>query len=833
MFQYLITRIAFLIATSLTLIAQPSFSDPMIIREATHAEPLQSYLGDFDQDGDLDIVVNSFRGPALYWLENANGQGFFDGYTLISEDIEVSYMQIEVADLDGDGAPDVVASTLGDGALVWFGNDGPGGESWTETSIVDPDGNDHHNELFTTVDVDGDGDIDILRHHDSAYSWLPNLGLGEFGDPIEIPLSSSNNTKLITADMDADGDMDLLISDSERIRWIKNSDGLGAFTTIYIVREEEDWVYCLDVSDFNGDGFNDILVATEDSTWWAANQDSGSIFTPAIKISDWGRFCTSIDYDLDGDQDIAVAGGALILFENITGSGSFQVHGDSVSNHGYTRNLNPGDIDGDGDLDLLRSGGYVHGLGASFHFNWYENTDSWDPVRRSVSFNAGNVMLEDFDGDGTPEAIMTSENTISWYSDISISNPGVGHEISVPSGGGRWDTIIPFFDDLDDDGDLDMLYYFRYWFSSFSNPSWMFNLVGNGSFGNANYLEDTFGPMELGDMDGDGDADLVAIQKDPLRIVWIEHTDQADMFSTPHLIAPIDFELKEDYIRFKIADVDSDGDLDVVSHGEHQDGVGSELLWYENLDGMGAFSNPSDPHVIMDNVYFNCKFGDINGDSALDILVKRDTSYYLLVNSGSSGIFETALPFPATGSLVEFVDLDNDSDMDIVQNQSTGIAWMENLDGQGNFSESSLIASGVAFGGAKAFGDIDRDGIKDILGVVPNEYGVRSCVWLKGEGVTGVDGDNRIIPSSLTLYQNYPNPFNPATTIQYELPQRSDVQITVYDLAGRQVTTLLSETQEAGLQSVQWNATSVPSGMYFYQIKAGEFVQTKKMVLLK
>jgi len=98
--------------------------------------------------------------------------------------------------------------------------------------------------------------------------------------------------------------------------------------------------------------------------------------------------------------------------------------------------------------------------------------------------------------------------------------------------------------------------------------------------------------------------------------------------------------------------------------------------------------------------------------------------------------------------------------------------------------------------------------------------------------VAGIDM-NESIPSKLTLHQNYPNPFNPTTTIQYELPQRSDVQITIYDLLGKAVLTLVSETQAAGYSSVQWDATNIPSGMYFYQIRAGDFVQTKKMVLLK
>jgi len=98
-----------------------------------------------------------------------------------------------------------------------------------------------------------------------------------------------------------------------------------------------------------------------------------------------------------------------------------------------------------------------------------------------------------------------------------------------------------------------------------------------------------------------------------------------------------------------------------------------------------------------------------------------------------------------------------------------------------------------------------------------------------------------IQPNQFINTSCYPNPFNPTTTINYELPQRSDVQITIYDLLGRKVATLLSETQDAGYKTVKWDATDVPSGMYFYQIRvydpdavgAGEYVQTRKMVVLK
>ena len=94
------------------------------------------------------------------------------------------------------------------------------------------------------------------------------------------------------------------------------------------------------------------------------------------------------------------------------------------------------------------------------------------------------------------------------------------------------------------------------------------------------------------------------------------------------------------------------------------------------------------------------------------------------------------------------------------------------------------------------------------------------------------------IPTEFALFPARPNPFNPITTLSYDLPEDNFVMLTVYDMLGREVTQLVNTTQEAGFKSVQWNATDsmgrpVSAGVYLYQIQAGDFVQTKKMVLLK
>ncbi|HIA99769.1 MAG TPA: T9SS type A sorting domain-containing protein [Gemmatimonadetes bacterium] len=94
------------------------------------------------------------------------------------------------------------------------------------------------------------------------------------------------------------------------------------------------------------------------------------------------------------------------------------------------------------------------------------------------------------------------------------------------------------------------------------------------------------------------------------------------------------------------------------------------------------------------------------------------------------------------------------------------------------------------------------------------------------------------IPQEYALHQNYPNPFNPVTTLRFDLPEKSHVIITVYDLMGKKINTLINEQMNPGYKAIQWNATNdfgqpVSAGMYLYMIQAGDFRQTRKMVLLK
>lgn len=109
---------------------------------------------------------------------------------------------------------------------------------------------------------------------------------------------------------------------------------------------------------------------------------------------------------------------------------------------------------------------------------------------------------------------------------------------------------------------------------------------------------------------------------------------------------------------------------------------------------------------------------------------------------------------------------------------------------------------------------------------------VRTATIVVGSAVTGT-GNNMQVINKFELFQNYPNPFNPSTTIEYNLLKQSNVKITIYDVVGKEVTSLKPGVQQPGKQSVVFQAGTLSSGVYFYKLEAGDFTDIKKMFLLK
>ena len=131
--------------------------------------------------------------------------------------------------------------------------------------------------------------------------------------------------------------------------------------------------------------------------------------------------------------------------------------------------------------------------------------------------------------------------------------------------------------------------------------------------------------------------------------------------------------------------------------------------------------------------------------------------------------------------------------------------------------------------------------IADSVGIVEATDGLTMQMALIGaiiDGVrygtiVGVEQQLTLLPARYVLYQNFPNPFNPATIISYQVPVNGVVTVRVYDVLGREVVMLMNEKKSAGSYTVLWDAGKYPSGVYFYRLQAGSFVETKKMVLVK
>jgi len=193
-------------------------------------------------------------------------------------------------------------------------------------------------------------------------------------------------------------------------------------------------------------------------------------------------------------------------------------------------------------------------------------------------------------------------------------------------------------------------------------------------------------------------------------------------------------------------------------------------------------------------------------------------------------------------TLIQFTwGMSNDVDSDITYNLTIELEFFSNTynDIHENISDTTIGISSISLDPLMNITSQDEAVFTYFVHTADEEYTVGSDTgeFVLSRAALGV-GEGLSIPEVFALQQNYPNPFNPVTTLRYDLPENGYVNIVIYDMLGRQVKTLINQTQEAGYRSVIWDATNdygkpVSAGIYLYQIQAGEYMQTKKMVLLK
>ncbi|MBK8946422.1 MAG: T9SS type A sorting domain-containing protein [Ignavibacteriae bacterium] len=151
----------------------------------------------------------------------------------------------------------------------------------------------------------------------------------------------------------------------------------------------------------------------------------------------------------------------------------------------------------------------------------------------------------------------------------------------------------------------------------------------------------------------------------------------------------------------------------------------------------------------------------------------------------------------------------------------------------GNMESLLTIDSIKMENNTKAFCKVDSTISKTIMYVDTNGDGSIDTTYNSNYSKITSTKNLTLLPSIFSLSQNFPNPFNPTTRISYTISEQSKVVLIVYDILGRKIKTLIDKIQSSGNYSIEWNASEYPSGVYFYKLQAGEFTETKKMILLK
>tara|TARA_B100001765_G_C19508188_1_gene344720 strand:+ start:1830 stop:3275 length:1446 start_codon:yes stop_codon:yes gene_type:complete len=329
--------------------------------------------GDFDQDGDQDVVVAA--SDLIAWYENLDDQDAFGPAIAIQEGKGQSF-NLAPADLDADGKTDLVVSFFDDDEVVWYRSLGDGMFSTLQpiaAGLLRASG-------VSAADLDGDNDLDLVLgvSNGSGLYWVENLdGQGSFGDLITISATLSQARTQAVGDVDGDGDLDILTNSADGIyvSWFDNEDGEGTFTTQHIIDPVGLYENSVNLIDIDGDADLDIVSQKNDAVIWRENINGMGQFDPFVIISDDvdNVFDTGVgDLNNDGKVDVFSASAddnKIAWYEHLDGNGSFGPQLVIDPSLQSPRTVHAADLDGDGDLDILSAALSNEGR----ELVWYEN----------------------------------------------------------------------------------------------------------------------------------------------------------------------------------------------------------------------------------------------------------------------------------------------------------------------------------------------------------------------------------------------------------------------------------------------------------------------------
>ncbi|AFL80378.1 hypothetical protein Aeqsu_0875 [Aequorivita sublithincola DSM 14238] len=420
------------------------------------------------------------------------------------------------------------------------------------------------------------------------------------------------------------------------------------------------------------------------------------------------------------------------------------------------------------------------------------------------------VVCGDINGDGNMDVALAARSLATPYNLAWLENTnGNGDFGSINLIGTMSETYRINLADLDNDGDLDVIGATVF----LDIISWYENLDGLGNFSPRNIISNTADGAHdaIGaDIDNDGDIDVVSASNNS-GLAWYENLNGQGSFSAPKIINNI-----IDSSRSVMAvDMDGDGDMDILGNARQP----AQIFWMENMDGQGTFGTM---HIVLEmGFYANTVFAaDVDGDDDMDVVSAtpyiNEVAWYEnldgLGNFGSKNIITNTLSKPYA---VYVEDLDNDGDNDVLATSvdpfGGEVVWFENLDGLGSFSTKKIIDSALVFPRDVYAADIDNDGDMDVFIADQND---NKIAWYENMTIIGIQENQAV---SFTIY---PNPAKNTLTIKSDEPLLS---ARFYDVLGRK---LLEETTNFE----QLNVSSLPAGLLFVNLKTQSGTVTEKII---
>ena len=320
------------------------------------------YSEDIDGDGDMDVLAALFQSSNVSWFENIDGSGTSWTEHLIAED-HVFLISIYSEDLDSDGDMDILGATLHDDEIIWWENIDGTGISWTEHIIT---GTYDGASCVYSVDIDGDGDMDVLGAASLAddITWWENIdGTGTSWTEHTVDGNYDGACMVYSDDLDDDGDMDILGTafDGDEIVWWENTDGSGTSWTVHTIDGNYDGACAVYSDDIDGDGDMDVLGTAFESgeaTWWENCDGSGTSWLKHTVNDDFAGARSIFAGDIDEDGDMDIFGAALLdaeiaFWENLDGSGTSWAEYTVDHAYFFGNSVYLADIDGDSTLEIL------------------------------------------------------------------------------------------------------------------------------------------------------------------------------------------------------------------------------------------------------------------------------------------------------------------------------------------------------------------------------------------------------------------------------------------------------------------------------------------------